>query len=77
MADCIKNGISIIYERKQTMYYLTTTAKRKNAKRHIFEKHYSLEYLRSYARLLNKCYKIEIYENSGRAPWKLVETINE
>ena len=42
------------------MYYLTTTAKRKNAKRHIFEKHYSLEYLRSYARLLNKCYKIEI-----------------
>lgn len=58
--------------RKNTMYYLTTTAKRKNAKRHIVIKSNDLEYLRRIGKDdINDCYITEIYDGK----WNLVERI--
>ena len=53
------------------MYYLTTTAKRKNAKRHIAWKSDDIEYLRGRANNLNDCYIVEIYNGK----WELIERI--
>lgn len=53
------------------MYYLTTTAKRKNAKRHIVTKSNDLEYLRRIGRDINICYITEIYDGK----WNLIERI--
>lgn len=50
------------------MYFLTITAKRKNAKRHIVKKG-KLEDLIKYGRSLGDQYIVEIYD--GR--WNLVE----
>lgn len=55
------------------MYYLTITARRKNAKRHVVTKSSNLDYLRSFGSHLNEAYKREVYD--GR--WALVETIGE
>lgn len=54
------------------MYYLTTTAKRKNAKRHIASKGTDIEYLRNIGKNnINDCYITEIYNGK----WELVERI--
>lgn len=54
------------------MYYLTTTAKRKNAKRHIVIKSNDLDYLRNTGKnCINDCYITEIYDGK----WDLVERI--
>jgi len=55
------------------MYYLTITARRKDAKRHVVTKSQSVDYLRAYGSHLKDSYKREIYD--GR--WALVETIGE
>ena len=51
------------------MYYLTTKAKRKDAKRHIVSKCKDIEYLRTLAKNMNACYIVEIYNGK----WELVE----
>ena len=53
------------------MYYLTTTAKRKNGKRHIALKGNDLEHLRDLAQnnIDRNWYVVEIYNGK----WKLVE----
>ena len=56
-------------ESEDIMYYLTTTAKRKNAKRHIVEKSKDIEYLRNLSKNMNACYIVEIYNGK----WELVE----
>ena len=53
-------------------YYLVTTARKKNARRHIDIKRTDLEELRSYGNFINKKYIVEIYN----AKWELIETIN-
>jgi hypothetical protein len=54
------------------MYYLTTTAKRKNAKRHIVDKGNEIEALRKLGlHNINDKYIVEIF--TGR--WELVERI--
>ena len=55
------------------MFYLTITAKRKNAKRHIVSKSSDIDALRKLARNMNNCYLVEIYNGK----WELVETIEE
>lgn len=55
------------------MYYLTATAKRKNAKRHIVTKSNDIAYLRRISKNLNATYIAEIYD--GR--WNLVEQPKE
>lgn len=57
---------------KTQVYYLTVTAKRKNAKRHIVNKSTDIDQLRKTAQVLNKCYTREIYNGK----WELVETID-
>ena len=53
-------------------YILVTTAKRKNAKRHVVTKSCDIDYLRTLGRNnIADCYITEIYD--GR--WGLVETI--
>lgn len=52
------------------MYYLTITAKRKNAKRHISSKGNDIERLRRLANNINKdYYVVELYNGK----WELVE----
>ena len=53
-------------------YYLVTTARRKNARRHIDIRSTDIEQLRSYGKHINKKYIVEIYNGK----WELVETIN-
>ena len=53
------------------MYYLTTTAKRKNAKRHIARKSEDINYLKRLGRNISERYIVEIYNGK----WELVETI--
>lgn len=50
-------------------YILTSTAKRKNAKRHIVAWGVDLETARRLARNINKKYIVEVYTGN----WKLVE----
>ena len=52
-------------------FYLTATAKRKNAKRHIVLKSNDIDYLKKIASNLNDCYIVEIYTGN----WELVERI--
>lgn len=59
--------------RNYIMYYLTITAKRKNAKRHIAEKSNDIEKLEKLAKNMNECYVVEIYD--GR--WNLIKTIEK
>lgn len=55
---------------RKIMYYLTITAKRKNAKRHISSKGNDIERLRRLANNINKdYYVVEIYNGK----WELVE----
>lgn len=56
---------------KESTYYLTITAKRKNAKRHITEKSKDLNILRQLAKNINDSYIVSIYDGS----WNLVEQI--
>ena len=52
------------------MYYVTTTARRKNAKRHIADKVNDLETARkTMDRINNKLYIIEVYNGK----WELIE----
>lgn len=54
------------------MYYLTITAKRKNAKRHIAIKSEDLEYLKRIGRdNINNCYITEVYDSK----WNFIEKI--
>ena len=53
------------------MYYLTHTAKRKNAKRHIAQKSKDLETLRKVAKNWSDRYIAEIYNGK----WELVERL--
>ena len=53
------------------MYILTTTAKRKNAKRHIVDKNNDIEYLRKLSKNMNTCYIIEICNGK----WELIEIL--
>ena len=55
------------------MYYLTITARRKDAKRHISKRSSSLDELRRLSENLNHRYIIEIYDGK----WNLIETISE
>lgn len=52
-------------------YYLTVTARRKNAKRHIAHKDKDLHFLRALGRTLTDRYNVAIYD--GR--WNLVEEV--
>jgi len=56
---------------RKKMYYLTTTAKRKNAKRHIVRKSEDINYLKRLGRNVSERYIVEIYNGK----WELVETI--
>lgn len=51
------------------MFYLTITAKRKNAKRHIVKKSNDIDVLRNLSRNMNKRYRVEIYNGK----WELIE----
>lgn len=53
------------------MYYLTTTAKRRGAKKHIVGKNADINALRRLAQNINEKYTVEIYTGS----WQLVERI--
>ena len=61
-----------VAESEDIMYYLTITAKRKNAKRHIVTKSESLDELRNLGKNnMNDEYIVEIY--TGK--WELVERV--
>lgn len=71
--EIVKN---IIKKHKQNledngMYYLTTTAKRRGAKRHIVDKSADINALRRLAQNINEKYIVEIYSGS----WQLIERI--
>ena len=54
------------------MYYLTITAKRKNAKRHISNKGNDIDYLRKLGKNnINDRYIVEIYNGK----WELIEMV--
>lgn len=54
-------------------YYLTTTAKVKNGRRHIFEKSTDVKHLEKIAKNINKDrYVVEIYAGN----WEHLETIH-
>lgn len=61
-----------MYEVKSMKYILTITSRRKNAKRHIVSKFYTLSDAEKVASSLNKSYIIEIYNTK----WELVKVIN-
>lgn len=52
------------------MYYLTITAKRKNAKRHIFGRYETLDEAVSRVKDINPRYRIEIYTGN----WQIVRS---
>ena len=52
-------------------YIMTTTAKRKNAKRHIDTRSNSLDYLRAQGLIRNDRYIVEIYNTK----WELIERV--
>lgn len=56
---------------KEKTYYLTITARRKNAKRHITEKSKDLNILRQLANNINDSYIVSIYDGA----WNLIERI--
>lgn len=55
------------------MYYLVSTARRKNAKRHIDTKSEDIQHLRDLAKNFNHKYRVEIYNGK----WELVEALRD
>lgn len=55
------------------MFYLTITAKVKNARRHIVKKGNNIDELRKLGNNMNIHYITEIYDGT----WQLVETVNK
>ena len=58
-------------ERENMSYILTTTAKRKNAKRHIVARSVNLDGLKKLAENINKRYIVELYTGN----WQLIERL--
>ena len=61
-----------VFERSEKMkYILTTTAKQKNAKRHVVERSEDIEKLRDFGKRINDRYKVDIYTGT----WVFVENV--